>query len=105
MCFTIYIINCRAEEVLGGCSVILFGDWGQLPLVMDLPLYTSVSRTQVSDLGSTAYHLFGTIVVLDHVIRQVGLDSQQKLFQELLLHLRDVCLQLRTGMSYVKDTS
>lgn len=33
----------NAEEVLGGCSCILLGDFGQLPPVMDLPLFTSVS--------------------------------------------------------------
>ena len=32
----------RAEQVLGGCSLILIGDWGQLPPVMDLPLHHSV---------------------------------------------------------------
>ena len=28
----------RSEEMLGGCSLPLFGDWGQLPPVMDRPL-------------------------------------------------------------------
>lgn len=42
----------RADQLFGGCSCLLFGDFGQLPLVMDLPLYTAVSRTHLSDLGS-----------------------------------------------------
>ena len=34
---------------------------------MDLPLYTTVSRTELSDLGSIDYHLFNRAVVLDRV--------------------------------------
>ena len=41
----------KAQEVLGRCSCLLIGDFGQLPPVMDLPLYTSVSRSAISDLG------------------------------------------------------
>ena len=37
------------DKVLGGRSCLLFGDFGQLPPVMDLPLYTSVSRSSLSD--------------------------------------------------------
>ena len=33
----------NAEHLLGNCSCILVGDFGQLPLVMDLPLYTTLS--------------------------------------------------------------
>ena len=40
----------RSEELFGGQSCLLTGDWGQLPPVMDLPLYTTVSRTELSDL-------------------------------------------------------
>lgn len=40
-----------AQEVLGGCSCLLFGDFGQIPPVMDLPLYTTDSRSELSDQG------------------------------------------------------
>ena len=58
----------RSEELFGGRSCLLTGDWGQLPPVMDLPLYTTVSRTELSDLGSIDYHLFDRAVVLDRVM-------------------------------------
>ena len=48
----------HAEEVFGGCSCLLFGDFGQLPPVMDLPLYTIDFCTELSDLGRTAYQTF-----------------------------------------------
>lgn len=53
---------------------------------MDLPLYTTVSRTELSDLGSANYHQFDCAVVLDRVI---GQDAGQELFRDLLLRLRN----------------
>ena len=50
-------------------------DWGQLPPVMDLPLYTTVSRTELPDLG-TAYHLFNSAVVLDQIMRYKAAEGQ-----------------------------
>ena len=79
----------RTEEIFGGCSFLLFGDWGQLPPVMDLPLYTIVSLTELSDLGSANYHLFDRAVALDRVMRQAGQDADQELFRNLLLRLRN----------------
>ena len=39
---------------------------------MDLPLYTTMSRTHPSDIGSTAYQMFDLAVVLEQVMRQSG---------------------------------
>ena len=52
---------------------------------MDLPLYTTVSRTELSDLGSANYNLFDRAVVLG----QAGQDADQELFRDLLLQLRN----------------
>ena len=78
-----------AGEVLGGCSCMLVGDFGQLPPVMDLPLYSSVPRSAIADLGRTTYQLFAKAVVLTEVLRQDGQDREQVRFRELLLHLRN----------------
>ncbi len=79
----------QADQLFGGCSCLLFGDFGQLPPVMDLPLYTTVSRSAMSDLGSSAYQLFDRAVVLKQVMRQSGQDQSQVLFRSILRRLRD----------------
>ena len=43
------------------------GDFGQLPPVMDLPLYSSVPRSAIPDLGRSTYQLFAEAVVLTEV--------------------------------------
>ncbi len=58
----------HTQEVFGGCSYILCGDFGQLPPVMDLPLYTTDSHTELSDQGRTAYQHFDTAFILDQVM-------------------------------------
>ena len=52
----------HSQEVFGGCSCLLFGDFGQLPPVMDL-LYTTDSRSELCDQGRAAYQTFQQAVV------------------------------------------
>ena len=76
-----------ADQVLGGCSVLLFGDFGQLPPVMDLPLYTTAPHSALSDLGSSTYQMFDHAVVLEQVMRQSGQEPAQVLFRKIFLRL------------------
>ena len=63
---------------------MLVGDFGQLPPVMDLPLYSSVPRSAIADLGRTTYQLFAKAVVLTEVLRQ-GQDREQVRFRALII--------------------
>ena len=56
---------------------------------MDLPLYTTDSRSELSDQGRAAYQTFQQAVVLDQVMHQAGQDPEEVKFQHILLRLRD----------------
>ena len=77
------------KYIFGGCSCLLVGDFGQLPPVMDLALYTIDSRSELSNQGREAYRSFHQVIVLDQVMRQNGHDPQQVLFRDILMRLRD----------------
>ena len=94
----------QTDALFGGCSCLLFGDFGQLPPVMDLPLYTTVSRSPLSDAGSAAYQLFDRAIVLKQVMRQSGQDSDQVLFRDILLRLRNARLTISDWERLMKQT-
>ena len=45
----------HSDQSLGGCSCLLIGNFGQLPPVIDLPLYTTTASSVLSDIGSSCY--------------------------------------------------
>ena len=68
---------------------LLPADGGQLPPVMDLPIYTTDPRSALSDLGSSAYQLFDKAIVLNQVMRQSGQQPGQVLFRAILHRMRN----------------
>ena len=92
------------QEVFGGCSILLFGDFGQLPSVMDLPLYTTDTRSDLSDQGRTAYLQFDRAFTLTRIMRQAGQDPDQVRFRDILLRLRNAQVTIEDWNCLMKQT-
>ena len=77
----------RSSQPFGGTSLILVGDFGQLPPVGDTSLYMAAAKGVLSNKGRAMYAEFGAAVVLTQVMRQAGSDPAQVRFREGLLRL------------------
>ena len=75
-----------SDMPFGGISVILIGDFAQLPPVGDRPLFAPEGK---GSHGHTLYQLFNKVIILDQVIRQSGTSTESIKFRELLLRLRN----------------
>ena len=73
----------KLHEPLGGISVMLLGDFAQLPAVGDKPIYASPSQSSslLAQHGHSIYSLFETVVMLSENIRQAGNNQLQNHFQ------------------------
>ena len=81
----------KLNEPLGGISVMLLGDFAQLPPVGDKPIYASPSQSSslLTQHGHYIYGLFQTVVMLSENIRQAGNNPEAEEFRAILLRLRD----------------
>ena len=76
------------DKMLGGKSMILCGDPGQLPPVADKPLYHAVPTDGIGEQGYLTYQMFDNVFKLNVNQRVKGNDPEQSRFRELLLRLR-----------------
>ena len=69
----------RREEVFGGLSIVLIGDWKQLPPVADSSLF---NKNGNFTLGNILYSKFIDVISLSEIKRQTG-ESQKQFREEL----------------------
>src|SRR5947207_8576448 len=77
------------NDMFGGPSILLFGDFGRLPPVGDTALYNSrivdgrTTRTQLINQGRSAYLSLTESITLERVMRQQGEDVDAIRFREV----------------------
>ena len=76
------------DKILGGKSLILIADPGQLPPVADKPFYHSKPSNEVGEQGYQTYRMFDKVVKLTVNQRVQGMSTEQEQFRNLLLRLR-----------------
>ena len=70
-------VSGKQDSLFGGFSLILIGDFAQLPPVADRPLY-AVDKPDAH--GHILYRQFDTVVILEEIVRQSGASQEQVLF-------------------------
>ena len=99
-------IDLRLREILnpsvpfGGHNVLLCGDFGQLPPVMDTAMYSD--RCLLA--GKVAYAAFNRTIVLEELMRQQGQTEQDCLFRETLDQLRSGPISVNNWQFLVSRT-
>lgn len=77
----------RSDEYFGGLSVLLVGDFFQLPPVLSKPLYSTDTGLTADEIyGRNAYQSFTRSVFLKTIHRQAG--DEQAAFRQALSELR-----------------
>ena len=84
--------------MLGGISMILIGDPGQLLPVGGSSLYDLKLKNLMSIAGLQAYRKFEVVVTLEAVMRQQNLENDPN-----QAHFMDLLPRLRNGTSTIRD--
>jgi len=78
----------------GGVSIILMGDFAQLPPVADKTMYQTGRMSIVQARAADLYRLFKLSIVFDEIVRQQGPEEAE---------FRDILSKLTTGHFSVKE--
>ena len=89
------IIPRNSHLFFGGLSICLLGDFGQLPPVLDAPMFSQKlgkDTNPLSEEGQLSFQSFDKAVILTTVERVRGNDERQTRFRRVLSNLRNGCV-------------
>jgi hypothetical protein len=83
------------DEIFGNMSMLLFGDFAQLPPIGDTPLYNDSLSTSANGLSNDGWRAFLALdqsVTLQTIFRQQGVDADAVAFKRALGHQRNYAI-------------
>ena len=87
----------KQNEMFGGCSILLLGDFAQLPPVGDVPLFNlhpqvcgNPETVMASNKGRALYMSLTESITLDRIMRQQGEDPPAVQFRQVLSNLQSM---------------
>ena len=78
-------IKAEPGKYFGGISLIVMGDFGQLPPVGDKPLYSKEENNNCQKKGALLYDLFVDVIIFEKIMRQLG--TEENMFRDVLTRL------------------
>ena len=94
-------IKAEPTKYFGGISIIIMGDFGQLPPVADKTLFGKDGLNNCQKKAALLYDLFTDVIIFDQIMRQLG--DEEKMFRDFLTKLANGTLTQEVEWKWLKS--